>query len=172
MCMVHIGDVWMPTPQALVAMHVHVRLARRIVGTMHMLMVCIVNMQVPMLDRLVLVVMLVVFGQMQPNAEAHQNASDDQLNRNWLGHWRLPRRGTVPSRVGPGSRRAKMPECKHEKGQADAIAEKPDDTGDQQRGHAGRLPPTHNPKPRLTGPAISPFNSTIWQRISQRDFAS
>ena len=47
-------------------------------------MMVVVDMAVLVLDRLVRVFMGMPFGQMQPDAERHQQAGDDQLRRDRL----------------------------------------------------------------------------------------
>ena len=49
----------------------------RIAGTMRVLMMLVVTMPVFMLHRLVNVLMLMTFGQMQPEAEAHQATGNE-----------------------------------------------------------------------------------------------
>lgn len=51
---------------------------------MNMLMMLIVYMLVSMLEWLVSVLMLVVFGDMQPNADAHQGGSQPEQCIGWL----------------------------------------------------------------------------------------
>ena len=62
-----------------VPMGMGVRLAGRIVGTMTMLVVRIVTMRMGMIHQLVPMVMGVVFGQMQPDAQTHEESCGDQL---------------------------------------------------------------------------------------------
>ena len=47
-------------------------------------MMFVVNVPMFVLDRFVRMIMLMAFGQMQPEAERHQRAGDDQLNRDRL----------------------------------------------------------------------------------------
>src|ERR1700734_1255974 len=80
--MMQVRVVRMPVPQPVMPVPVRMRLAHRpLVG---MLMMMVVDMAVLVLDRFVRVVVLMVFGQMQPEAERHQRAGDDQLNRDRL----------------------------------------------------------------------------------------
>ena len=57
--------------EACVPMGVRVRFARWIARRVFMLMMLIVHVRVGMLSRLVVMSMLVMFGEMQPHAHAH-----------------------------------------------------------------------------------------------------
>ena len=61
---------------------VRMRLGR--VAFVRVLMMLVVDVAVLVLDRLVRVVVLMAFGQMQPEAKSHQRAGDDELSRDWL----------------------------------------------------------------------------------------
>ena len=72
----------MPVPKRLMPVPVRMRLRHRpFVG---MLMVFVVDMAMFVLDRLVRMVMAMPFGQMEPEAERHKRAGDDQLSRHRL----------------------------------------------------------------------------------------
>jgi hypothetical protein len=73
--------VRMPVDQAVVPMPMTVRFAGRVAGAVRVLMMLVVPMPVFMVHRLVNVLVLVPLGQMQPEAEAHQTASNEQLQR-------------------------------------------------------------------------------------------
>ena len=77
--MMEVRVVWMPVDQADVPMPMSVRLAGRVAGAVRVLMMLVVPMPVFMVHRLVNVLVLVPLGQMQPEAEAHQTASNEQL---------------------------------------------------------------------------------------------
>ena len=62
----------MPVCQPLVPMDMGMRFARRITRRVFVLMVLIVRVRVRVLHRLVGMLMLVMLGQMQPHADAHQ----------------------------------------------------------------------------------------------------
>ena len=82
MAMMDVRVVRMPVPKRFVPVPVRMRLCRR--SFVSMAMMVVVEMAVLVLDRLVPVFMGVPFGQMQPDAERHQQASDDQLRRDRL----------------------------------------------------------------------------------------
>ena len=71
-----------PVPQPVVPMPVRMRLRRR--TFMGVLMMLVVDMTMFVLDRLVRVIVLMAFGQMQPEAKRHQRAGDDELSRERL----------------------------------------------------------------------------------------
>ena len=76
--MMEVRVVRMPVPEPVMPMPVRMRLGRRpLVGVLMML---VVDMPVFVLDRLVRMVVLMAFGQMQPEAERHQRACNDELN--------------------------------------------------------------------------------------------
>ena len=79
MPMMEVRVVRMPVHQANVPVPMSVWFTGRIAGTMRVLMMLVVTMSVFMLHRLVNVLMLMTFGQMQPEAEAHQATSNEYL---------------------------------------------------------------------------------------------
>ena len=80
----HVGDVRMLVRQTVMAMPVRVRLARRIVGPVGVPMVHIVHMRMAMLLGLMDVLVVMILGQVQPDADAHEQASDRELQRHGL----------------------------------------------------------------------------------------
>ena len=80
--MMEVGVVRVPVPQPVVPVPVRMRLRRR--TFMGVLMMVVVDMTMFVLDRLVRVIMLMAFGQMQPEAKRHQRAGDDELSRERL----------------------------------------------------------------------------------------
>ena len=81
MPMMKVRVVRMPVHQSDVAMPMSVRFTGWITGAMRVLMMLVVTMPVFMLHRLVNVFVLVPLSQMQPEAEAHQTAGNEQLQR-------------------------------------------------------------------------------------------
>ena len=71
--MVDVGVVGMRVRQNVVTVGMAVRFAGRILRSMPVLMVCVVRVQVVVLDRLMDMFMLVTFGQMQPNSRCHES---------------------------------------------------------------------------------------------------
>jgi hypothetical protein len=82
MAMVDVRIVRMPVPKRFMPVPVRMRLRHR--SSVSVLMMRIVEMAVLVLDRLVRVFMRMPFGQMQPDAERHQQARNDQLRRDRL----------------------------------------------------------------------------------------
>jgi len=66
MSVMKVGIMGVTVGERLVAVPMAVRFARRVVRPMRVLMVLVMRMPVFMLDRLVAMLMLVAFGQMQP----------------------------------------------------------------------------------------------------------
>ena len=77
----HVGCVWVRVMQPTVAMAVGVRLAWRIIRTVFVLMVLVVHVLVLVHHRLVQMLMIVVFGHVQPDADRHQDAGSRKLDR-------------------------------------------------------------------------------------------
>ena len=69
---VHVGDVRVRVPHPLMSMPMRMRLSGWIGGSMIMLVVRIVNVRVGMFHRLVLMLVLVELGEVQPDADRHQ----------------------------------------------------------------------------------------------------
>ncbi len=82
---VAVMEIWvvrMPVAKRLMPVPVRMRLGHR--AFVGVLMMWIVDVAVFVLDRLVRVVVLVAFGQMQPEAKSHQRAGEDELHRDRL----------------------------------------------------------------------------------------
>ena len=79
MRVVHVRHVGMAVPQALVTVNVRVRFTWRIAGRMLVLMMLVMNVGMGVLQRLMLMFVLVRFGEVQPHASRHQQSSGDQL---------------------------------------------------------------------------------------------
>ena len=82
MAMVDVRVMRMLVSKRFMPVPVRMRLGHR--ALVHMAMMVVVDVAVLVLDRLVCMVMGMPFGQMQPDAERHQQASDDQLRRDRL----------------------------------------------------------------------------------------
>ena len=78
---VEVGKMGVTVSQLLVAVRVCVRFAGRIAVSMHMLVVFVVRVQVVMLHGLVMVLVLVVFREVQPYAGGHQEPGNDEPGR-------------------------------------------------------------------------------------------
>src|SRR5262245_58458899 len=84
MLMVRVGHVRMQMTQPAVPVRVRVRLAGRVLRTVGMLMVGVVHVGMRVLQRLVRMFVLVMLAQVQPDADRHQNAGDQQGGRRGL----------------------------------------------------------------------------------------
>jgi hypothetical protein len=82
MAMVNVRVVRMPVPKRFMPVPVRMRLRHR--SFVSVVMMVVVEMAVLVLDWLVSMVMGMPFGQMQPDAERHQQARDDQLRSDRL----------------------------------------------------------------------------------------
>ena len=169
---VHVGHVRVGVPQSPVLMGMGVRLAWGIFGSVGMLMMLVVHVRVRVPHRLVGVLVLMAFREVQPNAHAHQAASHQQLNgdgfakssdrnhraKEWSGR-----------EIGAGARRSEMSKRDDEQREADAIAEKADDARQQSIKSARHR--SSGPKPKCetdrTGNQSLQFNNL--QGIGQRN---
>ena len=79
--MVKVGIVWMTMHEARMAMPVRMRLARWIGRDVLMTMVRVVTMPVFVLHRLVDVLVIVPLGQVQPEAQTHEDAGHEENDR-------------------------------------------------------------------------------------------
>ncbi len=166
MGVMHVRHMRVAVVHRLMAMPVCVRFSWRVAWAMSVPMVLIMSMGVCMLNRMMPMFMVVIFGEVQPDAERHQNPGGNQLNRDGImqdhdcGRGPQERSGRE---ISARSRGPQMPQSENEKNKAQAIAEKTNDPCDEERSEpVGRLAPAHKPSARLNGPAIKPFSSTIW----------
>lgn len=92
---------------------------------MLVLMVFVMHMGVRMFYRLMHVFVLMVFGEMQPDAEGHQSGRRPECRRRRFAE-QDQRDGRADERggrkVGPGTRRAEAAQGQHEENEADAVA--------------------------------------------------
>ncbi len=72
----------MPVPESVMPVPVRMRLGHA--AFVGVLMMWVVDVAVLVLERLVRMVMLMAFGQMQPEAKSHQRAGEDELGRDGL----------------------------------------------------------------------------------------
>src|SRR5919109_4606268 len=79
--MMHIGNMRVRMAQAAMLVHVRMRLTSRIVRFVRVPMVLVMHMRMGVDDRLMHVLVLVMFAQMQPDAERHQCSGGDELQR-------------------------------------------------------------------------------------------
>ena len=82
--MVHVRHVRMLVAQGRVAMPMTVRLPRGVIRSMCMLVALVMDMQMSVIDKLVQVSVFVIFGQVQPDADAHKRARQHELMGQWL----------------------------------------------------------------------------------------
>lgn len=84
MRVVHVRHVWVPMTQSLVPVPMGMRFTWRIVRPVLMLMVLVVNVPMRVLQWLVLMLVVMVLGEMEPDAEPHQQPRQDKLDGDWL----------------------------------------------------------------------------------------
>ena len=128
--MVHVRHVRMRVSHWAVLMEMRVRLARRVQRTVRMLMMRVVHMRVCVRHRLVNVLMLMAFGEMQPYPRRHERARDDELRRHRLAEYHNRNRTAEKrcgGKIGAGARGPKMAQGDDKERQAHAISEKSDD---------------------------------------------
>ena len=110
--------------------------------------VCVVRVKVVVVRRLVPVVVLVPFGEVQPDARAHEyrrkakrqrEAVPQEHNRKGRAHKRGD--GEVSARPC----RAQMAQCQDKQRQAQPVAAQADDAHCQQNRRAGQLRAQHQP---------------------------
>jgi len=77
--MMQVRVMGMPMCHRLMFVNMHVRFTGGIIGPMFMLMMFVVSMAVGMFHRLMDMLVIVPFRQMQEKTDAHQNGGDEQL---------------------------------------------------------------------------------------------
>lgn len=106
MPMMNIGIVGMAVPYGVVDVPVRVGLARWLGAVVGVVMVVIVHVAMLMREPIVVMLVLMPFGQMQPDSERHQPARRDQLRRDRLSqedHGRDPTEERGQGEVGAGA---------------------------------------------------------------------
>src|SRR5208337_5605778 len=114
-------------------------------SVMLVLMVCVMDVAMFMLERIVNMHVLVPFGNMYPQSDTHQAGRNYQFWRQRVVQQQDGRRGADKRRkrkIGARSRRSQMTQREHEEDEAHADAEKTNDPrpGDIGQGR-GRCPP-------------------------------
>jgi len=130
MRMVHVGHMRMAMGQWLVTMPMRVADARWVASRVAVLMMFVMPMGVIVFHRFVDVLMVVHFGQMQPDPGRHQHASGQQLEsyRFAQEHYGGERTDERCGReICAGSCGPEMTQRAHEQRQADPIAKKADE---------------------------------------------
>ena len=79
MCVVHVRRVRMRVPQSAVLVEMRVRFAGRIRRAVRVLMMLVTDVRMRMGEQRVDMLMLVTFGEVQPDAGRHQCASNGEL---------------------------------------------------------------------------------------------
>jgi hypothetical protein len=140
--MMDVGVVWVGMRQARVLMAVRVGFAWRIAGRVFVLVMLVVIVKVFVLHRLVNMLMLVAFGNVQPDAYEHENSRETERPIQPTlpeGEGERSARERRSGKIGPCSSCAEMTERPHEKNETDAIAEETDDRNAQGDGHCGKF---------------------------------
>jgi len=83
MAVMFVRIVWVHMAQRRMRVGMHVRLGACLPG-MNMLMVRVVDVQMGVGQQRMRVFVLVALGEVQPQADHHQNPGGNQLNRHWL----------------------------------------------------------------------------------------
>src|SRR5262245_58454247 len=102
----------------------------------------VVNVGVRVLERLVLMLMLMTLGQVQPNADAHEHAGDRQLHRRRVSEDRNRRqRADERSRreIGARSRGTEIAQRQNEKDETETVAEETHQPGQRAYSEPGKL---------------------------------
>ncbi len=123
---VQLRIVRMGMSQSLMAVPVRKRFANRSIVAMPMM--CVVDMDILMLQRLVQVVMLMVLSEVQPQSDRHQDAGYPQLQGGRLAKDDEGQQCADERRqreVGAGTSGARMAQAEHEHHMAYADAEEP-----------------------------------------------
>ena len=123
-----------------VAVAMRMRFTRRVIRIMRMLVMVVMRVRVRMLHQFMFMLVLVILGQVQPDAEAHQEARSDQLQGYWFAkryyggdradEWR-------GRKIRTGTCRSQMAKCDYEQRQTHAIAEEAYDPCNGRRGKIG-----------------------------------
>jgi len=132
---VKVGIVGMAMHEGRMAMPMRMQVAGRIGRCVHMLVMSVVPVPMLVLQRFMDVLVFVLLGQVQPQAEPHQAAGDDELHRYRLTQHHDREDSTHEWRereVGSSARRAQIAQSQDEQCQTHAIAEKADDTDSSQ----------------------------------------
>src|SRR5829696_531414 len=82
--MVHVGHVCVFVAQAGMPMQMSMRLTRRIIGTMGMPVKRVVHVRMRVFRLFVLMLVLMNFGQVKPDANSHKQACGKELHRDRL----------------------------------------------------------------------------------------
>src|SRR5262245_41875463 len=102
------------------------RLARRIAGSVHMMVVLVMTVGMLMPEFRMEMAVLVLLGDMQPDTHAHQAGSGEQLDGERLTE-RHDSGGSAEEgrsrEIGAGARRAEMAQRQYEQRQAETISQ-------------------------------------------------
>jgi len=123
--MMHVRHMRMPVTQANMFVRMGMRLTGWVVRRVPMPMVLIMRMRMRMLQRFVLVIVLMHFGQMQSDAESHEAARHQQPNGYRFVQKQDRSDGADERRsrkIRTCTRGTEVAQSKYEKGEAYAIA--------------------------------------------------
>ncbi len=125
---VRIREMRMRVRERRVPMRVAVPGARRDRFVMRMLVMLVVRVRMVMGQRFMHMRMVVLLAQVQPDAEPHQRAGDQQRRRQRFAHCQRQQRADErrDRKISAGTRGAKVAQADHEQRQAHAIGEKPE----------------------------------------------
>jgi hypothetical protein len=161
---VQVGIVRVVVNEPRMAMSVCVRLGWRLIRTVDVLVMLVMHVRVLVLERLMNVLVLVSLGEVEPDAQAHECASDKEPQRHRLAeHWdceERPDKGRGRE-IGAGSRCPQVPQRQHKQSQAHPVAEEAHEQGPEKGTDAGNDAPCTRARTRFTGPATRPLSIAI-----------
>ena len=174
MRMMHVRHMRMLVTQPHVAMPMGMGLAWRVVRAVRVLMVCVVDMAVCMLHGRMFMLVFMNLSKMKPDTYGHQYSSRDKLSSHWVvqdDHSNDRTQKGSRREIRACARRAEMTKRKHEKRDADAVAEKADETGDEERCNIRHRSPAPEAQQKIGRPGNQAFQLDDLQGIGKRDFA-
>ena len=127
-----IGHMRMGVRERLVPVEMRVRLACWFVRRMSVPMMLVVRVEVVVRDDGVSVLVLVMFAQVQPNAERHERGGDPETPGRRIGQEQKRKRGANEGRggkIGACPRGSEMTQGEHEQCETDSVTEKSDCAG-------------------------------------------
>lgn len=172
--MMEIGIMRVTVHQPRMRMKMGMRLARRIGRPVRMLVVRIVTMAMLMHHRFVHMLMRMMLGEMEEEAETHQHGRSDKGERDRIAEdreaqSRAKERGR--GEIGAGARRPQMAQRQNEEREAGAIAEKAEDTGGEERRRRGPGAAPERGEAEIDAARREPFHHRDIQRIGARKLA-
>ena len=174
MRMMHVRHMRMLVTQAHMAMPMGVGLGGQHLRTVLMLMMRVMNMAVPVFKGRMFMLVFMYLGEMKPDTHGHQYPSRDELRRDRFmqdDHGNDCAQKGSRRKVRARARRAEMTKRKHEKRDANAVAEKADETRDDERRKARHRSPAPEAEQKIGRARNQAFQLDDLQGIGKRNFA-